>query len=84
MADHKSTKKHIRSSEKRRLRNKYQLKTARTFVKRLRESGSKAEAEELYKKVSSMIDKLAKRGVIHKNKAANNKSKLAKFVSTLS
>lgn len=83
MANHKSAKKRIRSSEKKRLRNRYQLKTARTFIKKLRATEDKAEALTLYKKISSMIDKLAKRRIIHKNKAANNKSKLAKYINTL-
>ncbi|MEN7547439.1 30S ribosomal protein S20 [Rapidithrix thailandica] len=83
MANHKSAKKRIRANEAKRLRNRYQLKTARTFIRKLRATHDKAEAEELYKKVSSMIDKLAKKNIIHKNKAANNKSKLAKFVASL-
>jgi small subunit ribosomal protein S20 len=83
MANHQSAKKRIRSSASRRLRNRYQMKTARTFVKRLRATTDKQEAEELYKQVASMIDKLAKNNIIHKNKAANNKSKLAKYVNGL-
>ena len=63
--------------------NRYQAKTTRTFVKRLRNTTDKAEAQELFKTVSGMLDKLAKKNVIHKNKAANNKSKLAKFVNNL-
>ena len=81
MANHQSAKKRIKSSEKKKLQNRYQLKSARTFVKKLRATETKEEAVELYKKVSSMIDKLAKNNVIHKNKAANNKSKLAKYFS---
>ena len=84
MANHKSALKRIRSSETKRLRNRYQLKTTRTFVRKLKESTDKTEAQELYKKVSSMLDKLAKNNIIHKNNAANKKSKLAKFVATLS
>ncbi len=83
MANHKSAKKRIRNSESKRLRNRYQKKTARTFVKKLRATTDKAEALELYKKVSSMLDKLAKKNLIHKNNAANKKSKLAKFVNSL-
>ncbi len=83
MANHKSSKKRIRSSEAKRLRNRYQLKTARTFVKKLRNTSDKEEAEKLYGEVASMIDKLAKRNIIHSNKAANNKSKLAKYVNSL-
>ena len=83
MANHKSALKRIRSNEAKRLRNRYQAKTTRTFIKRLRVISDKEEASELLKKVSSMLDKLAKKNVIHKNKAANNKSKLTKLVNSL-
>lgn len=83
MANHKSAFKRIRSAEAKRLRNRYQHKTTRTFVKKLRGTTEKSEAQELYKKVSSMIDKLAKKNIIHRNKAANQKRKLAKFVNAL-
>ncbi len=83
MANHKSAEKRIRANELKRVRNRYQHKTTRTFVKRLKGATAKTEAEALYKQVVSMIDKLAKKGVIHKNKAANQKSKLSKFVSKL-
>ena len=83
MANHKSALKRIRANQAKRLRNRYQAKTTRTFIKRLRGTTDKAEAQELYKKVTSMIDKLAKKNIIHKNKAANNKSKLAKLVASL-
>ena len=83
MANHKSALKRIRSTATRRERNRYQLKTTRTFVKRLRSTTDKSEAEELYKKVSSMLDKLAKKNIIHKNNAAHKKAKLAKHVNEL-
>ncbi|MBC8111370.1 MAG: 30S ribosomal protein S20 [Verrucomicrobia bacterium] len=83
MANHKSAIKRIRSNEAKRLRNRYQVKTTRTYIKRLKAITVQTEAQELFKKVSSMIDKLAKRNIIHKNNAANRKSKLAKFVSNL-
>jgi small subunit ribosomal protein S20 len=83
MANHKSALKRIRSNNAKKLRNKYQHKTTRTFIKRLRSSTDKMEAQELFKTVASMIDKLAKRNIIHKNKAANNKSSLQKFVNAL-
>ncbi len=83
MANHKSALKRIRSNEAKRLRNRYQHKTTRTFIKRLRNTTDKAEAQELLKKVTSMIDRLAKKNIIHKNKAANNKSKLTKLVNSL-
>ena len=83
MANHKSALKRIRSNEAKRLRNKYQHKTTRNAIKKLRDLSSKKEAEALYPAVASMIDKLAKRNVIHSNKAANLKSKLAKHVAAL-
>ncbi len=84
MANHKSALKRIRSNEAKRLRNRYQAKTTRTFIKRLRNTTDKEEATSLLKQVSGMLDKLAKKNVIHKNKASNNKSKLTKFVNSLS
>ena len=83
MAHHKSALKRIRSSETKRLRNKYYLKTTRTFIKKLRNSTDKAEALDLYKKVSSLLDKLAKRNIIHKNNAANKKAKLHKVMTAM-
>jgi small subunit ribosomal protein S20 len=83
MANHKSALKRIRANAAKRLRNRYQAKTTRTFVKRLRNAVSKEEALALLPKVTSMLDRLAKKNVIHKNKAANNKSKLTKFVNSL-
>ncbi|MBD3629070.1 MULTISPECIES: 30S ribosomal protein S20 [Cyclobacterium] len=84
MANHKSALKRIRANEAKRLRNRYQAKTTRTFIKRLKNTEDKSEAQELLKQVTSMIDRLAKKNVIHKNNAANKKSKLTKFVNTLS
>jgi small subunit ribosomal protein S20 len=83
MANHKSALKRIRANNAKRLRNRYQAKTTRTFIKRLKASTEKVEAQDLFKKVASMLDRLAKKNVIHKNKANNNKSKLAKFVNSL-
>lgn len=83
MANHKSAIKRIRANAAKRLRNRYQAKTTRNAIKVLRSTESKSEASELLKKVTSMLDRLAKKNVIHKNKAANNKSKLTKFVNTL-
>lgn len=83
MANHKSALKRIRANEKKRLLNRYQAKSTRTVVKRLRATNDKNEAVELFKTASSMLDRLAKKNIIHKNKAANNKSKLAKFVNNL-
>ncbi len=82
MANHKSALKRIRSNEAKRLRNKYQHKTTRNAIKKLREAG-KEEASTLLPTVISMLDKLAKNNIIHKNKAANTKSKLTKHVAAL-
>lgn len=83
MANHKSALKRIRSNQAKRLRNRYQHKTTRTFVKRLRTTSDKTEAQELLKTVISMLDKLAKKNIIHRNKASNQKSKLTKLVNNL-
>ncbi|MFT5640647.1 MAG: small subunit ribosomal protein S20 [Cyclobacteriaceae bacterium] len=83
MANHKSALKRVRSSETKRLRNKYQFKTTRTFIKRLRETTDKSQAETLLKEVTAMVDKLSKKNLIHKNKASNIKSKLTKKVNSI-
>lgn len=83
MAHHKSALKRIRSNQAKRLRNRYQAKTTRTFIKKLKTTQDKAEAQELLKTVTSMLDKLAKKNIIHRNKAANNKSKLSRHVASL-
>ena len=83
MANHKSAIKRIRQTLTRRLRNRCYAKTARNAVRKLRATTDKAQATELYKKVSSMLDRLAKNNVIHKNKAGNLKSKLALHVNKL-
>jgi len=83
MANHQSAKKRIRQSESRRVRNKYHARTTRNAVKKLRDTTDKAEAAELYPQVVAMLDKLAQKSVIHKNKASNLKSKLAKHVNSL-
>ncbi|GGD99452.1 30S ribosomal protein S20 [Planktosalinus lacus] len=84
MANHKSALKRIRNSEAKRLRNRYQHKSTRTAIKKLKETESKAEAEKLFPSVVSMIDKLAKKNIIHDNKAANLKSSLSKHIAALS
>ncbi|MCL2313587.1 MAG: 30S ribosomal protein S20 [Firmicutes bacterium] len=83
MANHKSSLKRIRQTTTRCLRNRYHAKTARNAVRKLRKLSDRTEAAELYPKVCSMLDKLAKKNVIHKNKAGNLKSKLAKHVHAL-
>ncbi|MGJ8761004.1 MULTISPECIES: 30S ribosomal protein S20 [Polaribacter] len=83
MANHQSALKRIRSNEAKRLRNKYQHKTTRNAVRDLRAAEDKTDAETKLGKVISMLDKLAKNNIIHKNKAANLKSKLTKQVAAL-
>jgi small subunit ribosomal protein S20 len=83
MANHKSAEKRIRANETKRVRNRYQHKTTRTMVKKLTTATKKDEAQALLKEVSGMIDKLAKKNIIHWKKAANQKSKLAKRVNKL-
>jgi len=83
MANHQSAKKRIRQTEVRKQHNRYYAKTMRNAVRMLRETSNKEEATALFPKVSSIIDKLAKSNTIHKNKAANLKSSLAKHVQSL-
>lgn len=83
MANHKSAIKRIRSNNAKRLRNKYIHKTTRNAIRVLRSTTDKKEAAALLPKVSSLIDKLAKRNVIHKSKANNLKSKLTKHVAKI-
>jgi len=83
MANHKSAEKRNRQEEKRRLHNKYYVKTMRNSLKKLRATTDKEEAKKLYPKVSSMLDRLVNKNIIHKNKAANIKSSLTKHVNSL-
>lgn len=84
MANHKSALKRIRANATKRLRNRYQAKTTRNAVKKLRNTTDAEEAKTLLPRVISMLDRLAKKNVIHKNKASNNKSKLTRLVNSLS
>ncbi len=81
MANHNATRKDVRQSAKRRERNKYYGKTTRNAIRDLKAANEKDAAQQ-FPAVAAMIDKLAKRGIIHKNKAANLKSKLAKKAAT--
>ena len=83
MANHKSALKRIRSNDKKRLRNRFQHKTARNAIRKLRSLTTKKEANKQFPDVVSLVDKLAKKNIIHANQAANIKSKLAKFVASL-
>lgn len=83
MANHQATKKDVRQSAKRRERNKYYGKTTRNAIRDLKEIKGNKEAAGKLPEVVAQIDKLAKRGIIHKNKASNIKSKLARRVNAL-
>ena len=83
MANHKSAIKRIRQTESRRLHNRYYAKTARNAVRRIRKMHDKAEAQAAFKTVCAMLDRLASKKAISKNKAANLKSKLAHHISKL-
>ncbi len=83
MANHKSSEKRIRQTETRNAHNRYYAKTMRNAVRKLRGTTEKAVAVEMLPKVVAMIDKLAKKNVIHDNKAANLKSQVAKHVNSL-
>ena len=83
MANHKSAQKRIRSDEKKRLQNRLEHKTARNAIKKLKEVKTKKKGISMLPNVFSLIDKLSKKNIIHFNKAANLKSKLNKFVSSL-
>lgn len=83
MANHKSAIKRIRQSESRRVENKYYARTTRHAIKDLRSTTDKEEATTKLPKVSALIDKLAKRNTIHKKKASNLKSGLAKHINSL-
>ncbi len=83
MANHQSSIKRIRQVQKRKLHNRYYAKTARNAVRKLRATTEKSVAAEMLPKVSAMLDKLAKRNIIHKNKASNLKSKLTIYINKL-
>jgi len=83
MANHKSSEKRIRQIEVRKENNKYYAKTTRNALKTLRSTSNKEEAAALVPKLTSMLDKLAKKNIIHKKKASNLKSSIVKHVSSL-
>ncbi len=83
MANHKSAEKRIRQTVIRNEKNKYYAKTMRNALKKIRSTTSKEEAGEMLPKVSSMLDRLAKQNVIHRNKAANLKSSITKHINSL-
>lgn len=83
MPQHKSAEKRIRQNEKRRKRNQSQKSRVRTKIKQLKSMEEKEAAQELLNDVKGDLDRLAAKGVIHKNKAANRKSQLEKHVDRL-
>lgn len=83
MANHKSALKRVRQTAKRRVHNAYYHKTTRNAIRRLRGNTDKTDASAKLPTVIAMIDKLAKRNIIHKNKASNLKSSLTKHVNAL-
>ena len=83
MANHKATKKDVRQADKRRERNRYYGKTTRNAIRDLKDLKVQKEAADKLPEVASQIDRLAKKGIIHKNKAANLKSKLTRKVNAL-
>jgi len=83
MANHKSAIKRIRQTEKRRIHNRFYGKTMRNAVRQFRALDDKKVAEEKLPGIMSLIDKVARRSIIHKNKAANLKSKLTRHVSSM-
>lgn len=83
MANHKSAIKRIRSNNAKRELNRYQHKTARTIIKNVRNAQTKVEAEPMLKIAFNAVDKLAKKNIIHKNKAGNLKSSLQRHVNAL-
>ncbi|MFB6307304.1 MAG: 30S ribosomal protein S20 [Flavobacteriales bacterium] len=84
MANIQSAQKRVRKSRKRKVHNKYYHKTARNAIKRFKNLTDKKEAQKKYPELARMVDKLVKRKVIHKNKAANIKSSLSKHINELS
>ncbi len=83
MANHPSALKRIRQTEKRRMHNRFYSKTMRNAVRKFRKLSDKKEAQEQLPRLYAIIDKLAKRGMIHKNKAGNLKSGITKFANNL-
>ena len=83
MANHKSAIKRIRQNAAKRIHNRFYHKTTRNAVKELRATTDKKAATEMLPKVASMLDRLAKRNIIHKNKASNLKSSITKHVNSL-
>ncbi|MCD6205679.1 MAG: 30S ribosomal protein S20 [Candidatus Marinimicrobia bacterium] len=84
MSKNLSVQKRIRQAEKARLRNKHYKTLIKTMIKKVKAAKSKAEAEPLYREAVSIIDSSVSKGIIHRNNAANKKSKLAAYIAKLS
>ncbi|HNR66537.1 MAG TPA: 30S ribosomal protein S20 [bacterium] len=83
MAHHKSALKRIEVSERNRTRNRHYISQLRTEIKKVRSATNKEEAQANYRLTASLLDKLAQKNIIHKNKAANQKAKLAELVNKI-
>lgn len=83
MPQHKSAERRIRTSSRRRARNRTYKSMMKNLIKELRDTSDKAKAEELYRKVTSLLDRIATKGIIHANNAAQKKSRLARHVQSL-
>lgn len=84
MSKNLSVQKRIRQAEKARLRNKHYKTLMKTMIKKVKTAPTKAQAEPLYRETVSIIDSIAGKGIIHKNNAANKKSRLAAHIAKLS
>ncbi|HDP68131.1 MAG TPA: 30S ribosomal protein S20 [Candidatus Marinimicrobia bacterium] len=84
MSKNLSVQKRIRQAEKARLRNKHYKTLMKTMIKKVKTAPTKTEAEPLYRETVSIIDSIAGKGIIHKNNAANKKSRLAAHIAKLS
>ena len=83
MAHHKSAIKRIQINERNRQRNRHYMSMLKTQIKKVRAVENKETGEQLLRDTTSLLDKLASKGIIHRNKAANQKSKLAHFIAKL-
>ena len=84
MAHHKSAIKRIKTAERNRLRNRHYRSTMKTFIKKVLTAENRDEALAHYNKAASILDKMVTKGIIHRNTAANRKSRLMKYVNSLS
>jgi small subunit ribosomal protein S20 len=83
MATHQSAIKRMRQAKRRTAKNRQERSILKTMTKKVLAAPTQAEAKNLLHEVSSTLDKMAGKGVIHRNKAANQKSRLARFANRL-